>query len=271
MTDYRMTPDPDKITERTPAQIGHPVTDIRRRPDGPRDRQLIFGDTLTLFGTANGWSYIQSEKDGYCGHVRAEAIADRTTATHRVTAPATHCYTDANLKSPDTATLTFGSAVMVTEQASRFARTSLGFIPIQHLSPVETLASDPCAVATLFLGTPYLWGGNSRWGIDCSGLVQAACLACGIPCAGDSDQQAETLGTALPPDTPFARNDVIFWKGHVAIVSDPETILHSNGHTMSTNYEPLRAAIDRIARTDGPVTAHRRIVLPNGKKSPAEP
>ena len=82
--------------------------------------------------------------------------------------------------------------------------------------------TDPVAVAELFLGTPYLWGGNSRAGIDCSGLVQAALLACGIACPGDSDLQAAIRRHArLSRSSRSARGDLIFWKGHVAMVADP--------------------------------------------------
>jgi cell wall-associated NlpC family hydrolase len=127
--------------------------------------------------------------------------------------------------------------------------------------PVDTIATDPAAVAALFLGTPYLWGGNSYLGIDCSGLVQAACLACAIACPGDSDQQAKEVGTVLTDGSDLRRNDLIFWKGHVAIVTDGSTLVHANAGYMSVVYEPLDAALTRIeTQGDGRPTGFRRLL-----------
>ena len=188
MTDRRLHPDPERITEKTAAQITLPVVDLNRSPDGPRDRQALYGEALTVLHRTDGAAYVQLTKDSYCGYISETAIGPAVRPTHVVTAPATHAYTRADLKSPDVSSLSFGSRVVVTGTEGRFAQTSLGHIPTQHLAPLPHAFPDPAAVAELFLGTPYLWGGNSRWGIDCSGLVQAAFLACGIPCPGDSDQ-----------------------------------------------------------------------------------
>lgn len=257
MSDPRLTPDAALVSQETPAQVAVPLTDLRRRPDGPRDRQLILGDHVTVLNTADGWSYVQAAKDGYCGHVRTNSLGPQQTPTHRVTAPATHAYERADLKSPDQISLSYGSTVGVINIADGFAQTALGHIPLQHLRPVTEAASDPAAIATLFLGTPYLWGGNSRWGIDCSGLIQASLLACGIPCPGDSDMQ-QSLGQDAT--APYRRNDLLFWKGHVALVTDPDTLIHANAGSMSTKLEPIADAIKRIADNgDGPVTAHRRL------------
>ena len=262
MTDRRTTPDPDLAGEGTPAQIAVPVCDLQRSPDGPRDRQLIYGDPVTVFHTDRGWAYVQSEKDGYCGHLRMMGLGEVLKPTHRVSAPATHAYLQPDFKSPDRAALTFGSKVHVSNQTDEYAESQLGYIPRQHLQPIADASTDPAEVAALFLGTPYLWGGNSRWGIDCSGLLQAALLACGIDCPGDSDQQEATVGSLCEAGAKPLRNDLLFWKGHVALVTGPDEIIHANAHKMAVTHEGLSEAIKRIADQDGgPVTAHRRITL----------
>lgn len=244
-----------------PARILRPVVDLLRAPDGPRERQVLYGESVNILSREGSWARIRAAKDGYEGHVATGDLAAPIEATHWVSAPATHAYEAADFKSRDLCTLSFGSRVRVSAETDRFAETELGHIPIRHLTPVGTHQHDPVTVAEGFLGTPYLWGGNSRFGIDCSGLVQAALLACGISCPGDSGPQERRLGSALPAGSDYRRGDLLFWKGHVALVRDPEHILHANAHDMAVVIEPLEAAIARIAaQGDGPVTAHKRLL-----------
>ena len=257
MSDPRLTPDPEQVVLNEAAVVQVTVADLNRQPNGPRDRQLIFGEGVTVLNRADGWCYVQAAKDGYCGHVAAANLGATFEPTHTVSAPSTHVYADANFKSPDKMSLSFGSLIAVDRITGRFAQTAAGYIPAEHIRPVETLATDPAAVAAAFLGTPYLWGGNSRWGIDCSGLVQAALLACGIPCPGDSDQQ-QAIG--LHATGAYQRNDLLFWKGHVAMVVDDATLIHANAGSMSTRYEGIAETISRIIQSgDGQVSAHRRL------------
>ncbi len=275
MSDLRRTPVNDRVAAAhlagefpgrdavtgTAAQVAVTVTDLRRTPDGARDRQLILGEGVTCYEVRDGWCFVQADKDGYVGYVTADTLVpDGGPASHWVSAPATHAYAAPDMKSPDRLALSHGSLLRVTGETGGFAETPAGFVPLVHLSDSATRAGDPVAVAELFLGTPYLWGGNSRWGIDCSGLVQAAHLACGIPCPGDSDQQQAELGQTLPPGSDHRRGDLLFWRGHVALVMDPGHIIHANAWRMATAVEPLHAALARIeAQGDGRVRAHKRL------------
>lgn len=241
-------------------QISVPLANLLRRPDGPRDRQLLMGDTVEVLNSENGWSEVRSEKDSYHGFVKSDALSTSHAVTHHVCVPSTHVYPKPDMKSAETMSLSFGCKLEVTGEEGAFLRTPLGYIPMPHLNPLTEFADDPVAVAELFLGTPYLWGGNSRSGIDCSGLVQASLLACGMECPGDSGEQEHALGSALAAGTPPQRGDLLFWKGHVAWVVDPDRILHANAHHMAVQFEPLKQAIERIQQQgDGPVTSHRRL------------
>lgn len=249
----------DKFVTGAARQVMVPVADLLRAPDGRRDRQLLAGQAVTVYEERDGWAYVERALDGYCGYTRAEGLGAVREATHRVCARLTHIYTQADIKSPDRASLSMGSTLRVLRQEGDFAKVPEGFVPLVHLTGPAPDA-DPVAVAARLLGTPYLWGGNSAFGIDCSGLVQAGCMACGIACAGDSDMQQESLGVDLPEDVPLQRGDILFWKGHVAWVADEARILHANAHHMAVVYEPIATAIERIEEQGGgPVTARKRL------------
>lgn len=243
------------------ARVTAPFADLMHAPEGLRDRQLLCGARVRVLERRAGHAFVQAERDGYVGYLAEAALGPDLAPTHRVAAPATHLYPAATLKQPELALLPFGAELRVLGEAGRFAELAGGrFVPKVHLRPVDERADDHVAVAESFLGSPYLWGGNTRDGIDCSGLVQLSCWACGLPCPGDSDLQQAALGRLLAPEEPLRRGDLLFWKGHVAILADAGTLIHANGHAMAVSYEGLAAAVARIAAAgEGPVTARKRI------------
>lgn len=237
-----------------------PVADLLSAPDGPRDRQVQRGAIVACYETLDGWSFVQSERDGYVGYMQPTVLGALVVPTHFVATPATHAYQSADMKSPDVMRLGLGARVRVEVEAHKFYETDAGFVPKAHLRPVDRPFSDPATVAQAHFGVPYLWGGNSTLGIDCSGLVQAALWACEVDCPGDSDMQEAALGNAVPLDAPAQRGDLYFWKGHVAMAVDADTLIHANAHHMAVAYEPIAAAIARIAaQGDGPVTSRKRL------------
>ncbi|ARE41472.1 NLP/P60 family lipoprotein [Rhodovulum sp. P5] len=247
----------DPVTQR----VTRPVTDLLRDPGGARDRQLVLGEGFEVLEIHDGHAFGWAARDGFVGYVPADALSpDVHEPTHIVCVPASHAYSAPNLKSPEISALSFGSRLRVVSASGAFFETAQGwFVPKPHLRPANAPFADPVTVAQLFFGVPYLWGGNSVWGIDCSGLVQAAWLACGLSCPGDSDQQERRLGMAMPDGTPFERGDLLFWKGHVALVVATGVMIHANAHTMSVAYEKIPDAIARIAaQGDGEMTAHKR-------------
>ena len=260
MTDVRVSPDPEMVVSKIPAQIGVAVADLCRGPGGPRDRQLLFGDTVHVLNRQSDVSLVRATKDGYCGYVTNDQLSEVSEATHRVTARAAHLYQSPDIKSKETGWLSFGSRLAAIGETATFIETVRGYVPRQHVHGMDATGTDPAAIAEIFLGTPYLWGGNSHLGIDCSGLVQAACLACAIPCPGDSDQQAAGLGVELATTESLRRNDLVFWKGHVALVYDAQTLIHANAGHMAVVFEPVKEAFARIeAQGDGAPTGFRRL------------
>jgi len=241
------------------ARISASLVDLRRGPNGPRDRQLLRGAQVCVIDTDGDQSFVQAQADQYCGWIDTSALCADSPITHRVSAIATHLYSSPDLKSPEVMRLSLNSLLGLRGQSGNFFQTDCGlWVPVTHVTPIGNATADPIAVARQFLGVPYLWGGNSCWGIDCSGLVQAALHACGQLCPGDSDLQLAALGPTLRDDTLPARGDLLFWKGHVAWVSAPDLLLHATAFGMAVIEEPLAAACARI-EAQTPRLAHVRI------------
>jgi len=246
-----------KFVDGVQMSVVQPVVDLKPAPNGPRERQLLRGATVTVFEDRDGWAFIQGV-DGYVGYVRTETLDAQVTPTHMVGTLATHAYLEETFKSANLMGLPFGARVTVLDERRKFFETDVGFIPKLHLRPVDRIFSDPVTIAQMHFGVPYLWGGNSTYGIDCSGLVAAGLSACGIACPADSDQQCAALGTDIDGD--LQRGDLVFWQGHVGLMVDEATIIHANAHHMATAYEPIKNAILRIkAQGDGDVTARKRL------------
>jgi len=250
-------------------EVVDPQAPVRRSPapDAPLDTQALKGERVMVEETtAEGWCRGRLEADGYAGWLPDNALAaPGPAATHKVAVPRTLVFPGPSIKLPPAEALSLGCRLAIARSAEPFAVThSGGYIPARHLAPVDAFAPDPVAVAEAFLHVPYLWGGKTALGLDCSGLVQIALTACGLPCPRDSIMQEQALGTPLPPDRDLSalhRGDLLFWKGHVAIVRDRDTLIHANAFHMAVAIEPIAEAVARIAAGGSTLTSVRRIAF----------
>jgi cell wall-associated NlpC family hydrolase len=257
----------ERFVEGKAYEIGAAQAPVRRAPapEAELETEALKGEQITIYDIGpDGWAWGQLTGDGYVGYVPAGALAaPGPAATHKVTAPRTLVYPGPSIKLPPTETLSFGCRLVVARVDEPFAITaSGGHVPMVHLAPVGTMETDFVAVAERFLGTPYLWGGKTSLGMDCSGLVQLALGACGTLCPRDTDMQERALGSALPPPHEpgqWRRGDLVFWKGHVAIVRDQATLVHANAGSMAVAFEATATALPRIRAIAGEITSVRRL------------
>jgi cell wall-associated NlpC family hydrolase len=245
-------------------QIAVPVLPLRREPrfDAPLDSEALFGETVTLFDEGEGWAWVQLARDAYVGYMPSEGLARAILEpTHKVTALRTYVYPRPDSKSPPLALLSLNARLRVTGREGNYLALAHGdYVFAGHVAGLEENAADYVAVAEKFSGTPYLWGGRTSLGLDCSALVQLALEAAGHPCPRDADMQAVELGRPIDwHASPLARGDLVFWDGHVGIMTSATDMLHANAHHMAVAIEPLMHARARIEEAGYEVLCVRRL------------
>ena len=256
----------ERFVEGQRRRLATPSAPLRRLPreEAGFDTEAVMGQALTFYEAKDGFAFVQLERDGYVGYVPDWALGPADPVpTHRVTALRSFLYPAPDLKRPNCGHLSLGAEVAIVARDGDYLRLASGaYIFAEHVAEPEVPAPDYAGTAERLIGTPYLWGGRTSLGIDCSGLVQLGLFMAGLPCPRDTDQQEQALGNALPPDLDgLQRGDLIFWKGHVGLMLDAERLIHANGHHMAVAVEPLREAVARIAaKSFGAVTSIRRIV-----------
>ena len=254
-----------RFVEGRAARIVVPSAPLRRRPDPEAglETEAVMGDAVTVYDIRDGFAFAQIARDGYVGYLPEAALGPADSApTHRIAVLRSFIYPAPDLKRPHIAHLSLGAAFAAEAREGEYWRLGSGrYVFADHAVPLGRTEPDAVAVAERLLGTPYLWGGRTSLGLDCSGLVQLSLESAGLPCPRDADQQEGALGTALPPGLEgLRRGDLVFWKGHVGMMLDADRLIHANGHHMTVAVEPLTIAVARIAeKSFGAVTSIRRL------------
>lgn len=246
-----------------PMRVAAAICNVHGAPaaDARQVTQALLGETARVFESKEGWSWVQLDGDGYVGYVRSEALsAQAQRATHKVIVPSSFRFNRADIKSQPVTVLPLNAALSVAgEERGHLRLADGGHVFAAHCAETIHRAPDWVSVAEWFLHAPYLWGGKTVHGIDCSGLVQVSLQAAGKAAQRDSDMQEATLGARLPKDAVLRRGDLMFWKGHVGIMRDESTLLHASGHHLMVVSEPLEEAVARIAAKGSEITAVKRL------------
>ncbi len=255
----------EHFTTGTRRQVGAPSLPLRRLPqaDATLDTEALHGETLLVYDEYEGWAWGQLEHDGYVGYVPSDGlIAVGEQPTHRVCVLRTYVFPEPHSKVPPLAMLSMNACVTVADDSAPFVRLATGgFVYNAHVAPLGTHAEDFVAVAETFLGAPYLWGGRTSVGLDCSGLVQLAAGAAGYAVPRDADMQEAEAGVSVAwrDGVELQRGDLVFWEGHVGIMTSARDLLHANAYHMAVAHEPFQDARARIKDAGFEMTAVRRL------------
>jgi cell wall-associated NlpC family hydrolase len=262
--------DRPRFAEARPAQVAVGMVDLRREPapDAMLVSQLFHGDQVRVYEAKNGWAWLQHAGDGYMGYAEAAALGEDVetlshTPSHWVRVPRSFVFPKPDEKAPPLDALPMTAKVRVLSERGNYSEVAWGagsgWVPSRHLLPSGEIVEDFVATALAFLGMPYLWGGRTSLGLDCSGLVQVALSAAGLACLRDSDMQEASIGEPRPLDEPAVRGDLFYMPGHVAIALDAWRVVNNNAHDMLTSIEPLEDLVARVQAESGRgVTAIRR-------------
>ena len=278
--DFRVTParpdlaaaqlrgliDAPRYAQGRPARVIAGSAPLRRSPDAdaPLETEALYGESVRVYDEDRGWAWAQLDRDQYVGYLPLASLGAPAEPTHRVCAVRTHAYPGPSIKLPPLFGLSLGARLKVVRETGDFAVAEEGVhIWARCLADADSHEPDFVTVAERFLETPYLWGGRTSEGIDCSGLVQTALTAAGIFAPRDSDIMEAGLGAPIAIDDPgrsLKRGDLVFWKGHVGVMRDADLLLHANGWHMKVVSEPFAEARKRIADAGGgAITSVRRV------------
>lgn len=233
--------------------------------ESPSLTEALRGELIDIYEIKNGFAWGQLQNDYYVGYIETDALSDKIVKyTHKISVLRTYGFAIPKAQGRILNILSLGAQINpIGEAQNGYVNCGdLGFIYEKHIAPIDEFYNDPAQIAQLFLNAPYTWGGKQSIGVDCSGLAQVSFAACGLKLPRDARMQ-EHIGQEIAINSNLdglQRNDLVFWKGHVAIMLDDKNIIHANGLHMMTTIEPLKTANDRYEKLGTPIRKIRRLI-----------
>ncbi len=252
-----------RYSEGEQRQVAQAVLPLRKEPrfDALLESEALLGELVTVYEESEGWAWVQLARDDHVGYMPSDGLSRIILEpTHKIAALRTYVFPAPDLKSPPVALLSLNAAIASERGEGKFLVVDGGYVYAAHTRTLGEYAADPVEVARGFLGAPYLWGGRTSVGLDCSGLVQLACEAAGLASPRDADMQSAELGRPLDLSREkLSRGDLVFWDGHVGMMTSPDLLLHANAYHMAVVEEPFAEARDRIAASGLEIIGARRL------------
>ena len=256
--------DAPRYTQGEQRQVAQAVLPLRKEPrfDARLESEVLLGELVTVFDEGEGWAWVQLARDNHVGYMPSDGLSRIIVEpTHRIAALRTYVFPAPDVKSPPLALLSLNAKIASERSEGKFLVVDGAYVYAAHTRALGEHVADPVEIALGFLYAPYLWGGRTSVGLDCSGLVQLACEAAGIACPRDADMQAEELGLPLDLSSEkLSRGDLVFWDGHVGMMTSPDRLLHANAFHMAVVEEPFVEAKDRIAASGLEIIGARRLL-----------
>ena len=254
----------DQFSDGVVCSVTESVLPLKNKPNDQAERasEMLFGEKFIVYERQGAWAWGQSQTDGYVGFVKINGLSDQPASpTHEIKELKTFVYQRPDIKSPVIKELSMGSRVSLKEKGENFiCLKEGGWIVKKHVVELNIKEASFIAVAKKYIGTPYLWGGRSSNGLDCSALVQLSLSRVGILAPRDTDQQEETVGCFCGKNPEgIEKGDLLYTQGHVAISSGRDLVLHANVHHMRVVEEPLQAFLSRLDETDHQLRSIKRL------------